>query len=195
MRSSYELVERHDLTEAEWRRLAPLLPAAVLNGILWTLATGALWRDLPPRYPPWPRCYYYFARWQCDGTWARVHRALERTLRAEDNAIDFALFCLDSTIVRAHKAPAGAEENRPPGEPADHALGRTRGGYRTKLSLVTDGQGLALAAMVHGGQASDLAAMPAILDCIQIVGARGRPRTYPDALTGDKGYSFAPVRR
>lgn len=124
MRSEYEIVERHDLTEAEWRRLAPLLPPParrgrrprdrrpVLNGILWILATGASWRDLPTRYPPWPTCYAYFARWQRDGTWDRLHHALQRTLRSEYHAIDFDLFCIDSTIVRAHKAAAGAGGKR-----------------------------------------------------------------------------------
>lgn len=122
MRSPYEIVERHDLTDAEWQRLAPLLPPParrgrrprdrrpVVNGILWMLATGAPWRDLPPRYPPWATCYAYFKRWERDGTWARLHRALQRTLRREANALDLTLFCIDSTIVRAHKAAAGAGE-------------------------------------------------------------------------------------
>jgi transposase len=126
MRSSYEIVERHDLTEAEWRRIAPVLPPParrgrrpgdrrpLLNGILWILATGASWRDLPARYPPWPTCYAYFRRWERDGTWDRLHRALQRTLRSVYNAIDFDLFCIDSTIVRAHKAAAGAGKKRAP---------------------------------------------------------------------------------
>jgi transposase len=25
----------------------------VVNGILWVLGTGAVWRDLPERYGPW----------------------------------------------------------------------------------------------------------------------------------------------
>lgn len=120
MRSAYEIVERHDLTEPEWQRIAPLLPPParrgrrpqdrrpILNGILWMLATGASWRDLPSRYPPWQTCHYYFRRWQREGVWDRLHRALQRTLRAEYNAIDVTLFCVDSTIVRAHRAAAGA---------------------------------------------------------------------------------------
>jgi transposase len=130
MRSDYEIVERHDLTEAEWRRIAPLLPAPaargrrpqdrrpILNGILWMLATGASWRDLPPRYPPWQTCHYYFRRWQREGVWDRLHRALQRTLRSEYNAVDFALFCVDSTIVRAHRAAAGAGGKPAPGRAA-----------------------------------------------------------------------------
>ncbi len=50
----------HDLSNAQWERLAPLLPPErprrgrpnhnhrrVVNGMLWRLATGAPWRDLP----------------------------------------------------------------------------------------------------------------------------------------------------
>jgi transposase len=83
----------------------------------------------------------------------------------------------------------------PRGAPPDHALGRSRGGFSTKLSLVTDGRGRGLAVAVHAGQASDLRAVPELLDSVAIPGRRGAPRRYPDALAGDKAYSFAPVRR
>lgn len=118
MQSEFEIVERHDLTEAEWRRLQPLLPPPaqrgrpsrdrrqVLNGILWILATGAQWRDLPARYGPWPTCYRWFAQWARDGTWARLHQALQRTLRSEFR-LDWSAFCLDSTQIRALRAAAG----------------------------------------------------------------------------------------
>ncbi|HEX2191281.1 MAG TPA: transposase, partial [Longimicrobiaceae bacterium] len=55
---------RTDLTEAQWRALAPHLPSnppkgqswsdhrTVINGILWRLRTGAAWRDIPERYGP-----------------------------------------------------------------------------------------------------------------------------------------------
>ena len=58
---------RGDLTDAQWYRLAPLLPSqrpslgrpskdhrTIINGILWVVRTGAPWRDLPERYGPWP---------------------------------------------------------------------------------------------------------------------------------------------
>ena len=56
---------RYALTDAQWRRLEPLLPPerprtgrpnhdhrTILDGILWVLRTGAPWRDLPERYGP-----------------------------------------------------------------------------------------------------------------------------------------------
>src|SRR5260370_14606473 len=54
---------RHELTDTQWHQLPPLLPPQkprlgrpgqphrrIINGILWILATGAPWRDLPPQY-------------------------------------------------------------------------------------------------------------------------------------------------
>ncbi len=58
-------MNRGDLTNRQWERLAPLLPPQkpktgrpahdhrpIINGILWLLRTGAPWRDLPPEQPP-----------------------------------------------------------------------------------------------------------------------------------------------
>jgi transposase len=80
---------RFELTDQEWERLAPLLPAMtpgrggrwrdhrqVLNGILFRVRSGVPWRDLPERYGPWETVYKRFARWQTDGTWARIEAAL-----------------------------------------------------------------------------------------------------------------------
>jgi transposase len=61
--------------------------------------------------------------------------------------------------------------------------------------VVTDGQGLPLAAGVHAGQASDLAAVPALLEGIAIGGRAGAPPCKPDPLAADKSYSFSPVRQ
>src|SRR5215213_7630120 len=67
---------RFELTDQEWARLAPLLPAMtpqrggrwrdhrqVLNGILFRVRSGVPWRDLPERYGPWETVYKRLARW------------------------------------------------------------------------------------------------------------------------------------
>lgn len=84
------------------------------------------------------------------------------------------------------------------GEPEDHALGRSRGGFTTKLHLVTDGRGLPLSVELSAGQAQESRYAAPVLSAVRIgqpEGRRGRPRTRPLMVAGDKGYDNAPVRR
>ena len=72
-------------------------------------------------------------------------------------------------------------------EPADHAIGRSRGGLTTKNHLVCDGKGRVLAFVVTGGQVADTTMLATTLEQISVAGARGRPRARPDRLNVDKG--------
>jgi transposase len=87
------------------------------------------------------------------------------------------------------------KKNRPPGEPADHALGRSRGGFGTKIHRVSDGNGLPLAAEVTAGQRHASTQLGPVLGGVRIPGRRGRPRCRPGKLAGDKGYSYPRIRR
>ncbi|SNR57891.1 Transposase [Actinomadura mexicana] len=123
------MVRRHELTDAAWRRIEPLLPAqpvrsgrwadhrTVLNGILWKLDTGAPWRDLPERYGNWKTVYERYRRWAADGTFDRI---LTHVQVHDDSVgrIDWTV-SFDSTIVRAHQHAAGAREK-------GNRTGRTR---------------------------------------------------------------------
>ena len=114
------MVRRHELTDQAWAEIAPLLPATgrpggqwadhrqVVNGMLWKLATGVPWRDLPERYGPWETVYKRFARWQTDGTWTRI----EATLRTQADAageLDWDAQ-IDASVIRAHQHAAGARK-------------------------------------------------------------------------------------
>jgi transposase len=83
-------VPKRFLTEAQWARIAPLLPKrkrnpkggrpraddrACLEGILWVLRTGARWRDLPPQYPSPATCWRRLAAWEAEDVWLDVWRA------------------------------------------------------------------------------------------------------------------------
>ena len=83
-----------DLSDEQWKVLAPLLPAAkvggrprkadireVVNGILYVLRNGCAWRALPHDFPPWGTVWWYFREWRLDGTWARVNETLRRAVR------------------------------------------------------------------------------------------------------------------
>jgi transposase len=78
------------------------------NGILWKLATGVPWRDLPERHGPWQTCYERFRRWQADGTWQRL-LAHARTRSDAVGEVDWEVV-VDATIVRAHQHAAGARK-------------------------------------------------------------------------------------
>lgn len=69
----------HDVTTERggrpWRD-----PRDVLNGILWVLRTGAPWADLPPRYPPYQTCHRRFQKWEREGVFDQILKALARDL-------------------------------------------------------------------------------------------------------------------
>jgi transposase len=118
------VVRRHELTDQAWAQIAPLLPPQhgraggqwadhrrVINGILWKLATGVPWRDLPERYGPWQTCYERFRRWQRDGTFKRL-LAHAQTKSDAAGEVDWDVL-VDATIVRAHQHAAGARKGEP----------------------------------------------------------------------------------
>jgi transposase len=86
-------------------------------------------------------------------------------------------------------------EKKVDGEPADHALGRSRGGFGTKIHLVTDGHGLPLAVEVTAGQRHESKGFEPVLNAVRVPRRRGRPRKRPKRLAGDKGYSYPWIRQ
>ncbi len=85
-----------DLTDAQWAVLAPLIPPPtpggrprrldmrqVLNAIFYIDRAGCQWRMLPREYPNWKTVYWYFTRWQDDGTWEHITDALRRRVRRQ----------------------------------------------------------------------------------------------------------------
>ena len=115
-------MERHELSDAQWERLRPLLPPqrpatgrpakdhrSIVNAILWRLATGVPWRDLPAQYGPWQSVYTRFRRWQRAGVWDRVLAALQADGDAKGE-LDWELHFVDGTVVRAHQHAAGAQK-------------------------------------------------------------------------------------
>lgn len=74
-------------------------------------------------------------------------------------------------------------------QPPDQALGRSRGGLSTKIHLACDGYGRPLSVVLTGGQASDTKNLQAVLDGVRVARPVGRPRTTPDGVIADKGYS------
>src|SRR5258708_4019756 len=143
---------RHELTDGPWELVQDLFPAqgrggkwedhrTLLNGVMWRLRTGAPRRDGPDRFGKWPTVYHRFSTLRRDGLLDGILERLQQTLDAA-GLIETDLWCIDGTNVRASRSAAGARKRAVPGEPTDHALGRSRGGFGTKVHLVCDGSGL-----------------------------------------------------
>ncbi|MFJ9432556.1 IS5 family transposase, partial [Streptomyces sp. NPDC101490] len=74
-------------------------------------------------------------------------------------------------------------------------LGRSRGGLTTKIHLGCDGRGRPLSFVVTGGNINDCTQFEQVLARVKVRRpGPGRPRTRPDHLLGDKGYSSRSIR-
>ena len=86
-----------DLSDEEWKLIAPLIPPAkrggkkrtvvmreVVNGLMYILSTGCQWRAMPKDLPPKSTIYDYFDLWTYDGTLDRIHHALYVQCREQE---------------------------------------------------------------------------------------------------------------
>lgn len=146
-----------DLTEGEWAVVAPYLPPrcrrgrpreaslrAVLDALLYLLATGCQWRALPRHFPPRSTVQRYFYRWRDDGLLERVALALgEAARQLAGRKPQPSAGVIDSQSVATSYAggPCGLD-----------AAKRVKG---RKRHLVTDTDGLLLAVQVHPANVQD----------------------------------------
>ena len=82
-----------------------------------------------------------------------------------------------------------------PDEPADHALGRSRGGFGSKFHILVDGNGTPLEVEVTAGQVHDSTRLEPVLTKVKVHQKQGRPKSRPKQLAGDKAYSGGPIRK
>lgn len=81
--------------------------------------------------------------------------------------------------------------------PVDEALGRSRGGFSTKIHLACDGRGRPLSVVVTAGQRNEGPELGTLLDAIRVArpeGTPGRPRKRPRRLLADRGYTHDSCR-
>ena len=112
---SYQLSDEH------WQQIKDLLPPnrkrggqwkdhrLMIDAILWVLSDGGRWRNVPERFGPWQTVFDRFSKWCRDGLWDRILRRLQAR-KMQDGDIDWSLFAIDGTVIRAHQSAAGAGE-------------------------------------------------------------------------------------
>lgn len=106
---------RFVLSNAQWERVAPLLPGKpgdpgrsaadnrlFLEAVFWIARTGVPWRDLPETFGPWNSVFRRFRRWTLKGVFESVFKAIS-------GDPDFEYAMIDGTIIRVHQHGAGAK--------------------------------------------------------------------------------------
>jgi transposase len=161
---------RHAIKDADWERIKHLLPGQpgqhgkvaknnrlFMDAILWISKTGAPWRDLPESFGNWNSTWRRLDRWAKKGVWQRVFEVLQ------DPDLEWVI--LDSTSIRAHPHAAGAKKKVDgSGGQAAQALGRSRGGFTTKIHGAISGLGLPAKLLLTPGQAADVSQAEELLE-------------------------------
>lgn len=107
-----------ELTNEQWERVKDLVPdqvkrsdgkgrparekREVMEGVLWVLRTGAPWKDLPERFPPYQTCHRRFQQWQKQGVMRRIVEALAKDLM-ERGGVDLSECFIDGSFCMAKK--------------------------------------------------------------------------------------------
>ncbi|MGW7615041.1 IS5 family transposase [Streptomyces antimycoticus] len=193
----------------------------VINGIIHRLGTGVQWRELPERFGPWQTVHKRHALWSADGTWDRLLQQVQARVDAE-GGIDWDV-SVDSSVMRAHQHAAGAPKAAPPaplrpskegsteiasdlggaepgaptggGGATGEQLGRSRGGFTTKVHLSAEGRCRPLSVLITPGQWADCTQFEPVLEKIRVPRTGlGRPRRTPDSVAADKAYSNRKTR-
>lgn len=74
-------------------------------------------------------------------------------------------------------------------------MGRSRGGFTSKLHLSADGRCRPLSLVITSGQRADCTQFKPVLEQIRVPrSGLGRPRKKPDSLAADRAYSNGPIR-
>jgi transposase len=145
-----------EITEAQFRRLEPILPRQrgnvsmshlrVLNAILYVAEQGSKWRGLPKHFGNWHTIYTRMNRWSKSGV---LDAVFEKWQRGQLVRVQLEAVLLDSTIVKVHPDGTGALKNGP------QSIGKSRGGWTTKVHLVAANARTAISVALSPGQASD----------------------------------------
>ena len=168
------------LTDDQWTKIRDFLlqdPNAYVGNeancrrfveeVKWLSRSGSQWRLLPGEYGNWNSVFKRFRRWCQNRVWERM---LDHF--ADDPDMENGM--IDSTIIRAHPCAAGAKKH------GEQALGRSRGGFTTKIHVIVDGLGNPLRFRLTAGQRHDIAQAQYLLEGFDF-----------ERLIADRGYSAA----
>ena len=137
-----------------------------IEAVFYICRAGSSWRLLPFYYGNWRSIHKRFKNWSDKGVWKSLF---------ENSQIDpdMELVMIDSTIVRAHACAAGYTKD----SQFQNALGRSAGGFTTKIHALVDALGNPLKFILTPGQRNDHTQASALIQDV-----------FNTTVLGDKGY-------
>ncbi len=137
-----------------------------IDAIFYILKSCCQWRLLPFYYGHWRAVHKRFKYWVKKGIWENLFKQIQK-----DPDLEYVM--LDSTIVRANACAAGYKKD----SQIKECLGRSRGGFTTKIHTLTDALGNPLKFILTGGQRNDITQAIPLLE-----------QTIDTFVIADKGY-------
>ncbi|MEZ5664699.1 MAG: IS5 family transposase [Burkholderiaceae bacterium] len=162
-----------EITPEQFARIEHCLPTQrgnvsmtnlqVVNAMLYVAEHGCKWRGLPKRFGNWHTIYTRMRRWEKAGVLDKMFQELQReqVVRIRIEAVS-----LDSTSIKVHPDGTGALKNGP------QSIGKSRGGWTTKVHLVAADARTAVTFSLSPGQAHDA---PEGRRLLQSLGPTSRP--------------------
>lgn len=143
-----------------------------IEAVYWMARTGAQWRELDSSYCKWNSVYRRFNNWNKKNIW---HDLLGYCIQDPD--LEYVM--IDATIVRAHPCAAGYKKD----SHEEEGLGRSKGGFTTKIHAKVDALGNVLKVIITPGQRNDCTQAKNLLE--------GHIGEY---TLGDRGYDSDEIR-
>ncbi len=140
----------------------------VFDGILWILRTGAPCVIFPKSLVSGKQRGGCLTQWTSDGTIDSILNML-RSAHIDAGKSIRSCGAWMVQLFAQHVCAAGRRKKRDPDEPADQALGRSRGGFSTKIHLICDGAGHPLDFQLTGGQVHETQALVDVLNNVDEV--------------------------
>ena len=146
-----------EITEAQYRRIEDCLPRQrgnvsvsnlqVINAILHVAEQGCKWRGLPSRLGNWHTIYTRMNRWSKAGVLNRVFARLQQEQIIQHQ--------VGGGVFGQHHHQSPSRWNRGFKKNGPQAIGKSRGGWTTKIHLVAANARCALSFALSPGQAGD----------------------------------------
>ncbi len=177
-------MKKHYINEVAWGKIYMFLHSLknirvkneskakkFVEAIYWMSRTGAQWRELDSFYGKWNSIYKRFNAWSKKHVWENLLQFC-----IEDPDLEYIM--IDATIVRAHACAAGY------GNQDEEGLGRSKGGFTSKIHAKVDALGNPLKFIITPGQRNDCTQASTLLESV-----------YESEIMADKAYDSNDIRK